>query len=525
MAENCPFEITPLAYSKPIKNTSIYSLSYVNQDFNSLKSRMLELMQQNFDKDFNDFTESSLAIMLVEMWAFMADQLSFKIDQLANEVFVDTVTELHNAFRLAKFLGYKPTPPLPARAMFVITLNNTLSQDLEIKTPLIISYPSPEGHDKTIELYQADMSNNPIINGNILIPVGAVSVRNVIGIEGKTVRTDLEGTGMPNQVIRLEGSSVLMNSVQVVVDGSPWELVESFTDSQPRREYRVEYTPDYAAFVYFGNNKSGLIPPKKSRIQIRYRVGGGDSGNIVTGAIDKSIPVTIPGLPYAITANIKNYTKAEFGYDGDKIEDIRRKIPLYLRTQNRAVTGTDYKYLSDSFATSYNGAVGKSTAVLRNHGCAGNIVDIYILAREGRGGLTKANTNLKQELTIELGKKKMFTDHVCLRDGEIVATDVFIEIVIDRFQKQYESNIRERIERRIEEFFALANWEFGQVLKDSDIIKTLADVREVDQFEVTFTTVNSLESGKGSTRIVEPKYYEIVRPDNIHVSFSYKSEV
>jgi hypothetical protein len=524
MAENCPFEITPLAYSKPIKNTNIHSLSYVNQDFWSLKSRMLELLQQNFHKDFNDFTESSLAIMLVEMWAFIADQLSFKIDQLANEMFIDTVTESHNAFRLAKLLGYKPTPPLPARAMFVITLNHSLSHDLEIKAPLILSYPSADGTDKTIELYQADMNNNPIMDRNIIIPVGSVSSSNIVGIEGRTMSLRMDGSGIINQVIKIDSPSILMNSIRVSIDGVPWEVVESFTESHPRREYRVEYTPDYKAFIFFGDNISGLIPPKSSKISIFYRIGGGESGNIVTGAIDKSIPVNVPGIPYAITANVKNYTKAEFGYDGDQIEDIRRKIPLYLRTQGRAVTGEDYKYLADSFATSYNGAIGKALAVLRNHGCAGNIIDIYILARDGRGGLSKANSNLKQELTTELWRKKMLTDHVCLRDGEIVLVDISIEIIVDRFQRQYEGSIRDRIERRIEEFFALANWEFGQILRDSDIIKTLADVREVEQFDITFTTERSLDAGHGSIRVVEPKYYEILRPDSIQVNFSYKTE-
>ena len=117
MAENCQFDVVPLAQSKIVKN-NIFTLNHTGQDYWSMKSRMMDLIKQNYAKDFNDFTESSLGMMLLEMYAFLADQLSFKIDQISNEVFIDTVTELYNANRLANFVGFKPTPPLPSKALF-----------------------------------------------------------------------------------------------------------------------------------------------------------------------------------------------------------------------------------------------------------------------------------------------------------------------------------------------------------------------------------------------------------------------
>jgi hypothetical protein len=109
-----------------------------------------------------------------------------------------------------------------------------------------------------------------------------------------------------------------------------------------------------------------LLPSAGSKILVTYREGGGTVGNIVTGFVQTQTVVNVPGLEFSIPVNFRNYTKGEFGYDGDTLEDIRRKMPSWMRTQQRAVTGLDYKTLTDQFATPFNGQVGKSTAVLRN---------------------------------------------------------------------------------------------------------------------------------------------------------------
>ncbi len=63
----------------------------------------------------------------------------------------------------------------------------------------------------------------------------------------------------------------------------------------------------------------------------------------------------------------------------------------------------------------------------------------------------------------------------------------------------------------------MSDWEFGQNLRESDLIKTLSLVKEAQGFDIVFTTDE--ESNSGS--IVTAKYYEIVRPSDINISFMY----
>lgn len=517
MTENCSFDIVPYAKTEVVSRPNIFNLNYTNQDFWSLKTRLVEYVKQNFEKDFSDFVESSLAIMLMETQAFVGDTLSFKMDYNANEIYIDTVTELENGFRLAKLVGFEPQPPIPARSLWTAQINNPLLTDISIPAPLDVEIRSGET-SITIELFPADSNNEPIYDQNILIPAGNVINSSVIGLEGRTRLQEVTGTGESPQSFTLAFSPVIWDSVRVDVDGVRWQQVDYFTDSQKRREYRVEFDSAYNGYVIFSNGRAGMVPSKGSKIEITYRTGGGVAGNIVSGFVETQTIVNVPGFDYSIPVSFRNYTKGEFGYDGDTLEDIRQKLPLWNRTQMRAVTGEDYKTLSDQFSTPYSGQVGKSTVALRNYGCAANIIDIYVLAKEGTDGLEVAQDALKTKLSEYLEDYKMFTDFVCIKDGILISTDVAVDVVLDKFYRKFEDEFREKIKRRVNKFFSINNWNYGQTLRDIDLQKELSDITEVKRYDINFTT--SEEDNSGS--IVTTNFNEIIRPDNIDINFNYE---
>ncbi|RDJ35649.1 MAG: hypothetical protein DWQ19_12590 [Crenarchaeota archaeon] len=522
MSDNCPVEIKPLSQSTDSRSSLTFNLNYTNQDFWSMKARLVDFVKERFGPNgtelpntFNDFVESSIAIMLIENWAFLADTLSFKMDQIVNELFIDTVTEVENAFRLAKLVGFQPTPPIAARSKWIAQINAALSDDIEIETPISIDIPSTNT-PTSIELFAADNSGQPLFDQNIIIPAGSKFNKSIVGVEGRTINEEFSGTGQVGQTLTLSFSPVIFGSIIVSVDGTTWEEVDYFTDSQPRKEYRIEFNSDYEAFVMFGNNRTGMIPSNGSRIEVRYRIGGGTIGNIVTGFIQTQRQVVVAGLDYSVPITYSNYTKGEYGYGGDGLNEVKRKLPRWIKTQDRAVTASDYKTLTDQFATPYYGKVGKSTAVLRNYGCSGNIVDLYILADDGDDTLANASNELKVALNEELNSKKMLTDFLCIKDGIVLNIDVSVDVILDRFYRKFETELKENILRRINAFFSINNWDYNQVLRDTDLIKELSDIKEIQSFQITFVTEDS-ESGM----TVTPKFNEIIRPDTITISMVY----
>jgi len=174
--------------------------------------------------------------------------------------------------------------------------------------------------------------------------------------------------------------------------------------------------------------------------------------------------------------------------------------------------------LCDNFVTPYNGVMGKSTAALRHNGCAANIVDIYALVKQGDNGLTLASSQFKAELTDYLNTKKMLTDFICIKDGVIVLTSLSIDVVLDKYYRTFEENIRAKIERNLAIFFNLNNWDYGQILRNTDVIKALSNISEPYRYEVNLTTSDPNNSGSQVTT----KFYEIIRPDNIQIDFQYE---
>lgn len=507
---DCAFTLEPLEQSDVAVMANLPNLNYTNQDFYSMKTRLVTFIEERFSQDFSDFVESNLGIMLIENWAFIADTLSFKMDQIVNELFIDTVTELENAFRLSRLIGFKPTPPLAAKAMFSATIQSPLATNLVIPFGLKLDVTNT-GQPLTFELFPADASNNPILDQDITIPSGDLTNTSVVGLEGETRIDTFTSDGTVNQTYTLTISPVLYDSIRVDVDGQRWEQVEYFTDSKGRNEYRVEFNSDWVGFALFGNGKAGRSPTVGSQIAVTYRTGGGTRGNIITGFVNAQRGFDVPGFGFSVPVTFRNYTKGDFGYDGDTITDIRRKLPLYVKTQDRAVTGADYKTLADQFVSPYNGQVGKSLAALRNHGCAGNIVDLYVLAKSGADGLQEASDDLKAELSDYMEQKKMMTDYLCIRDGVVLLVDVALDITVDKFFRKFKEEIERKVNSRIDDFFALSNWEYGQSLRDTEILRAVADIREIIDVSVTFTTADPDNSGT----IVTTQYYEIIRNDNV----------
>lgn len=512
----CTDVMTPLDRSQKLNLSTLVNLNYTNQDFYSFKTRLIQYIKEKFPEDFNDFVEGSLAVMLIENWAFLADTLSFKMDQIANEIFIDTVTEIDNAFRLSKLVGFQPQPPIAARAMFSATIQSVLTTDLNLGNAIPIDLSATDG-TINYELFPADALNNPILEGDVIITSGSVTNTTVVGLEGSTQIDDVVADGGSNQNYLLQQSPVLYDSIRVDVDGQRWNQVEYFTDGNPRNEYRVEFDSSYNAYIIFGDGRAGRAPTSGSSIRATYRTGGGTRGNVVAGAFNVQRGFNVAGFDFQIPVTFRNYTKGEFGYVGDGVEDIRRKLPEYIKTQDRAVTAEDYQILSGQFSSPYNGQTGKSVAALRNYGCAGNVIDIYTLVKDGADGLDTPSDEFKIELSNYLDAKKMMTDNVCIRDGVILLVDTSIDVVLDKFYKKFRDEINTKINNKVAEFFSLNNWDFGKTLKDSELIKYLTTLTEVVDVTVNFETTDPDNSGS----VVVAKYYEIIRNDQTTINLVF----
>jgi predicted phage baseplate assembly protein len=175
-----------------------------------------------------------------------------------------------------------------------------------------------------------------------------------------TVRNEIAGTsdGRPDQGFRLAFRPVAPGTLALAVEdpeqGSeaiPWEQRDDLLASGEDDPHFVLNA--VAGEVRFGDGRRGRIPPAGSQIIAqRYQYGGGQAGNVASGAIN--LPLS------ALTGvdRVSNPRPAAGGRDEESLEDFLACAPARLRHRNRAVAADDFASLAEDV-----GGIGKAKAI------------------------------------------------------------------------------------------------------------------------------------------------------------------
>ena len=83
-------------------------IKYVDRDFDTLKSGLIEFSKTYFPNTYNDFSPSSPGSMFIEMASYVGDILSFYVDNQIQETFLQYARQESNLYDLAYMMGYKP---------------------------------------------------------------------------------------------------------------------------------------------------------------------------------------------------------------------------------------------------------------------------------------------------------------------------------------------------------------------------------------------------------------------------------
>ena len=95
-----------MPYSAPKK--SVKEVRYLNKDFTSFKDNLIEFSKVYFPNTYNDFNESSPAMIFIEMASYVGDVLSYYIDNQFKESLLAFAEEKKTVYNMAQAFGYKP---------------------------------------------------------------------------------------------------------------------------------------------------------------------------------------------------------------------------------------------------------------------------------------------------------------------------------------------------------------------------------------------------------------------------------
>lgn len=98
------------------------NFNYINRDYDSIKNDLMNYVKVYYPDQYNDFSESSVGMMLLELNAYVGDVLSYHVDHSFNEMFMDTAQNRDSVVKLAKNLGYKPRGKSPSAVLLEVSI-------------------------------------------------------------------------------------------------------------------------------------------------------------------------------------------------------------------------------------------------------------------------------------------------------------------------------------------------------------------------------------------------------------------
>jgi hypothetical protein len=90
-------------------------------DFENLRRIFLDYVKNYYPEDFNDFIESSEYVALLDLIAFLGQNVSFRTDLNARENFIDTALRRDSIIRLSRMLGYNTKRNIAASGLLKIS--------------------------------------------------------------------------------------------------------------------------------------------------------------------------------------------------------------------------------------------------------------------------------------------------------------------------------------------------------------------------------------------------------------------
>ena len=83
-------------------------ITYINKDFNDIRSQLINFSQTYFPNTYTDFSPASPGMMFIEQAAYVSDVLSFYLDNQIQETYLQYARNFDNLYDLAYMFSYKP---------------------------------------------------------------------------------------------------------------------------------------------------------------------------------------------------------------------------------------------------------------------------------------------------------------------------------------------------------------------------------------------------------------------------------
>lgn len=319
-------------------------LNPYQRSYQQIKAKLVEslmgLKDPQGQKLITDYSEGNILIIILSLFAAIAEVLHYYVDNMARETFLSTARRYDSVVKHGALVDYH------ARAAIAATVDVILSRSItgnSIGAKLTI----PQGTLFT------DSSGNSWLSARDVIWYSNVTTCKVPIIQHERYTA----SALNNMVIPT-GDRVILNlgtlpngkyyeqgSMSLQIGGETWVLVDTFAKSKPTdKHFMVSVDEALNPYIMFGDGTFGKKPAAGAKItNVVFYLTNGTQGNVKSNTIT-SVPSIISS---SITdATVSNAYDAGGGSNYENFIMLKEHIPLSVKTLGVAITKEDFESLA-----------------------------------------------------------------------------------------------------------------------------------------------------------------------------------
>lgn len=472
-------------------------VTYLHRSYKSIKASILSKMQTEVP-EITDHSESNIFVIIINVFAGLIEQINYYIDDLARESFISTARRYSSLIKLTRLIDYRVKSKV---ASFV---------DLKITAVDINGDPVLLENNETISagyIVKNSAGTEFITQTDVTIFKNTSSI--IIGARQQTKVTSAnlgQTSNLPNQIFELP-PDYQDGTLQIEIDLVSWELRDTFAFSGPLdKHFIVEVDQNKQAWIVFGDNIHGAIPPNGQTVYGTFYNCKGKWGNVEANTINTWVsaptpPVQVPTIDHY---EVTNELLAVGGVDEEGIEEIRKHAVLSLKTLNRAVTLQDHKDLA-LLVPGVGKAIAEFNTSLKKI--------IFYIAPTGGG---TAPSQLLTDVENYFQDKKMISTTVeAFAAGE---TSLRLAITATVKFRRNVSQATADIKEVLQNAFGFNNSDINKQIRRSDIIALIDNLDKIDYLKLDVLSIKPYPRIFNGINPLENNWYAHITPESIEIT-------
>lgn len=431
-------------------------LTPYQRSYNNIKAKLISELR-NRVPEITDFSEGNIFILIISIFAAIAEVIHYYIDNMARETFFPTARRYSSLYKHSKLVDYHIKSAIPSSVDLTLYKSNNKPTSADITIPINTVFNSIDGKQW-------------LVSKTVLWGKGTYSIKiPVVQKEkvGDPNRIQLGNITSNNPIIYLgdlpADKKYMEGSMALYIDNEPWILVDTFAySSSIDKTYKVELDQNLKPYIIFGDGSFGMKPNLNGKVEGVYYLTYGSLGNIEENSFN-----TVPSSILNIESDIKviNTNPASGGSDYEDFDMLKDHVPLSIKTLGVAITKEDFEAITKM-------APGVDKAYV-NYIC-GKYVDIYITP-DGGG---EASLALRESTLDYVSKSKIITTNLSVSSTHRAL--IYIDADIYGRRSFTKTDISDQVKKALIEAYSYNTSDINKVVRLSDIYALIDNQSMVD---------------------------------------------